>query len=91
MVHNNYGLLLLRKNQDALARQHFEMAIENHNQNAHAHSSLGNYYFKAGELNEAATSYRKALQLNPDLEAATTNLEKVIQRKAAESREQPRH
>ncbi len=91
MVQNNYGLLLLRQNQDALARQHFELAIENHDQNANAHSSLGNYFFKKGALNEAAIAYRKALQLDPDFEAAAINLEKVIQRKATESPEGPGH
>ena len=76
-VQNNYGILLMREKRLELAKAQFEAAIENGPLNAQAHTSMGNYYLASGDQNTAKEWYHKALELDPTLKAAKTNLARL--------------
>lgn len=53
------------------------LALDFYPKDARLHLEAGNFYAAAGERDKAAASYRKALELDPGLEAARINLERL--------------
>jgi len=53
------------------------LALDIYPKDARLHLETGNFYAAAGERDKAAASYRKALELDPGLDAARINLEKI--------------
>ncbi|HNY86406.1 MAG TPA: tetratricopeptide repeat protein [Candidatus Hydrogenedentes bacterium] len=69
-----------RQGNHALAAERFAAVAGARPGNAAVFYNLGNALFQAGELGEAVACYERALRLDPDLEAARINLEKVLER-----------
>lgn len=64
-LHNNYGILLLGRNQAAEAMEHFRRAREITGDTADAWNNIGGAYFVLREPDQALQSFRKALALDP--------------------------
>lgn len=74
------GKAAYREGNHALAAEKFAAVAEAEPANAAVFYNLGNALFQAGELGEAVACYERALRLDPGLEAARVNLEKVLER-----------
>lgn len=74
------GKTAYREGNHALAAEKFAAVAEAEPGNAAVFYNLGNALFQAGELGEAVACYERALRLDPGLEAARVNLEKVLER-----------
>lgn len=74
---NSIGYRLLLENQHADAIKVFETCVELYPEDANAHDSLGEGYFKAGRKAEAIASYKKSLQLDPKNTNAVKMLEQL--------------
>ena len=74
---NSIGYRLLLETQYADAIKVFETCVELYPENANAHDSLGEGYFKAGKKAEAIASYKKSLQLDPKNTNAVKMLEQL--------------
>lgn len=74
---NNFAIILTRRREFARARQLLESAIANCPENPAAHASLGNVFAYQGEIEAAAKSYRRALEIQPDLKSARSNLDRI--------------
>jgi len=70
--HNNLAVLLAAQGQLTEARNALEMAVRLHPSYATAHRNLGDIY-----LQQAAQSYRTALQLNPQAPGLAQRLQAV--------------
>ncbi len=76
-VLNNIGYRLLVEGKPAEAVKVLEANVELYPEDANAHDSLGEGYFKAGRKAEAITSYKKSLQLDPKNSNAVEMLKKL--------------
>ena len=74
------GKTAYRAGDHRLAAEKFAAVAEAEPGNAAVFYNLGNALFQAGELGEAVACYERALRLDPGLEAARLNLEKVLER-----------
>ena len=74
---NDLGYYFLNRNQVSEAISIFEFAIKLHPNNDNLWDSLGETYMKAGNKAQAIKNYKKALELNPDLETAKSALQKL--------------
>jgi tetratricopeptide (TPR) repeat protein len=72
---NNLGYCFIDRNRLNDAIKIFEFAVELHPENDNLWDSLGEAYMKAGNRAQAIKNYRKALELNPDLETAKCALQ----------------
>jgi len=70
-----YGQLLAGKPDDAVKL--LEANVELFPEDAHAHDSLGEAYFKLGKKDEAIASFKKSLQLDPANTHAVKMLEQL--------------
>ena len=68
------GVLAHQVGRDDVAVELIRKAIASDRRPAAFHSNLGTAYQALGKLEEAATSYERALILNPDLAEAQMNL-----------------
>ena len=75
--YNNYGYFLMRQNKITEAISKFEKQVIIAPDKANPHDSLGEAYKAVGRLEESANSYRKALEINPNMSSAKKNLKKV--------------
>jgi len=78
LLHGNQGTLYFRTNRDALALEHYLLAVKYDPRNALAHYSLGNYYLAKGDLAKAADYFRTTTQLEPRDAEAFFQLGKVL-------------
>lgn len=72
--HNNLGLLLKRKGQSALAREHFLKAIQSDASLHQPYQNLGDLALSEGLLGDAALHFDKALQRAPNNEGVLISL-----------------
>jgi cytochrome c-type biogenesis protein CcmH/NrfG len=63
-IHNNLGVLLLEEGFYALARDHFQRALELNPENTSAFQNLGNAYYAQDQWQATADAYQKALELD---------------------------
>jgi hypothetical protein len=70
--------LLLRRGRTDLALEVFRINADRHPGSANVWDSLGEAYLKAGHREQAAASYRKALELNPHNEQAAKVLRELV-------------
>lgn len=54
-----------------------EIILELHPKEARAYAEVGNWYLRAGQMQKAAELFKKALEINPNLEAAREGLKKT--------------
>jgi CubicO group peptidase (beta-lactamase class C family) len=76
-VLNSIGYRLMLEGQLADAVKVLEANVELYPEDANAHDSLGEGYFKAGKKEEAIASFKKSLQLDPKNSNAVQMLEKL--------------
>lgn len=74
---NDLGYYFMDRIQAGDAIKIFELAVALHPNNGNLWDSLGEAYIKAGNRARAIKNYRKALELNPDLETAKSALQKL--------------
>ena len=74
---NNLGYALLKEKNTNLAIDVFERNIEIHPTYANGYDSLGEAYMIIGDYESSLTYYRKALEMNPDLDNAKSMIEKI--------------
>lgn len=72
--HNDLGVFLERRGQYIAAAGHYRMATELQPSNPIFYLNLGNAFLKQKLLSEAATAYRRAVELAPDDANAMNNL-----------------
>jgi len=80
-IYNTLGYKYLGKNNCDKAKMSFKKYVELAPEDPNAHDSLGEAYYKCGELDPAIAEYRKALSLNPDFANSKKMLEKLLQEK----------
>ncbi len=73
-----YRLLGLQRVKDAI--EIFRPNVAAYPRSANAHDSLGEAYMTDGDREQAARSYRRSLELNPDNANAVEMLRKLEQR-----------
>ncbi|HUG54992.1 MAG TPA: tetratricopeptide repeat protein [Vicinamibacteria bacterium] len=61
----NAGLSHLREGRASMAVQEFRRAVDKDGKNPYFHKGLGQAYLAVAKFDEAAASFRKALELNP--------------------------
>ncbi len=79
-AHNSLGLLLLRLNDPAGAREQFAIAAKLRPDFTVTHNNLGILLAREGKLDEAIAAYRQALAVNPDYAEAHNNLAIALSR-----------
>ena len=62
---NAMGYQMMGLNDNARAKQYFELAIEKDPSNANAYDSMGDYYRTVGDTKNAIKYFKKALSMNP--------------------------
>ncbi len=80
MAHNNLGVILLNRNELAVAKAEFLRAIDLKHDHTEARLNLGVLAEKQGKWKEAERWYREALEVNPDYADAHFNLGGVLAR-----------
>ena len=75
---NNLGMLLARKGKDEDAIEYFQKAISLSDRLFEPHLNLARILERHGEVDKAVREYRVALQIKPDLEAARSALERLL-------------
>ena len=70
----NKGLIALRRNQNAVAKEHFIKALRYNQEQAQAYNNLGFVYYQDREYGKAHDSFQRALKVNPDYTEARYNL-----------------
>jgi len=74
------GLALMRSNRIQEAIKALERAVALNPRSAVYHNNLGAAYERAGQLAKARTMYQEALNLDPKLEDARKNLQRIANR-----------
>src|SRR6185437_3335327 len=74
----NYGLLLMQLNRPAQSAAMFRQALEHRPDFALAHNGLANACRAQGEIEPALLHFRRAVELNPQLPYAQTNLGQLL-------------
>jgi Flp pilus assembly protein TadD len=75
---NAFGYYRLCKNMINEALSVFKINASQYPTSANTHDSLGEAYLKAGQKDEAITSYRKSLDLNPGNDNARAVLQTLV-------------
>ena len=75
--YNSYGYFLLKVKKYNLAIQKFKRQVDLAPTSANSYDSLGDGYRAAGNLEEALTSYKKAVEIDPGFEASKDNIEEL--------------
>jgi len=71
------GYQMLKKEKNADAIKLFKLNAEAYPASPNVWDSLGEAYLKSGDPGQALSSYRKALQLDPDMESARNAVEAI--------------
>ena len=74
---NTYGYVLMAAKKMDKAGTVFRMNLLLYPKNANIYDSMGEYYFKTGNMNAAKENYSKVLELDPKNENAKKMLEKI--------------
>lgn len=76
IIHGNYGMSLIQRNQVSEALKHFYRATEL-SPDPDYYNDLGITLARVGKIEEAKEAYRKGLVLNPDHQAIIANLKLI--------------
>lgn len=79
-VHNNLGLIFMKREQWQEAADWFGRALEIENSHPEAHNNLGLVYLQTGRVDEAEAAYRKAIQAKFEFASAHMNLGNLYKR-----------
>lgn len=74
---NNFGYDLLNDKQNNKAIEVFKFLTEEFPENANIYDSLGETYFITEDYKNALTSFKKALELNPDMKTSKDYIKKI--------------
>lgn len=76
-VHNSMATIYKEQGEYASAKMHLNASLDIDSENYATYFNYGNLYVEMGHKDEAKTMYEKALELNPDFEAAAKELENL--------------
>lgn len=82
-LHSNLACSLYQLGRSEQALEHWQTALKNSKdplQSGRINYNIGNYYFKANQLDKAVDFYKDALRLNPDDNLAKYNLEIALKK-----------
>ncbi len=82
-LHSNLACSLYQLGRSEEALQHWQTALKNSKdpaQSGRINYNIGNYYFKANQLDKAINAYKDALRFNPDDTLAKYNLEIALKK-----------
>lgn len=76
-IHNAIASIYRANGEYASAKLHLQASLNLNDTNATTYYNFGNLYQDMGHITEAKSMYEKALELNPELDAAKEELEKL--------------
>ncbi|WP_439152176.1 serine hydrolase [Winogradskyella sp.] len=74
---NNFGYDLLNEKENQKSIEVFKFLTEEFPKNANFYDSLGEAYFVKGDYQNALISFKKALELNPDMKTSKDYIKKI--------------
>lgn len=75
--YNSYGYALLKDNRPEEALEKFKIQAKIAPERANSYDSLGEVYFALKQYDLALSNYKKALEIDPDLESAEEKMEQL--------------
>ncbi len=85
MVHNNLGAIYSQLKKPKKAIPHYKKLVELQKDNHQGYYNLAMSQYSAGQLKEAETNIRKALELNPSYLNAQRGLERIMSERSKRS------